>query len=138
LIQIFFPIVSIAFCGFIGTNELDAGSLATSIINVAVFANIHGLTSAADTLFPQIFGGEDKKKVGLVLQKGIIISLMSSLISASLLLSSKRFLVNIIHEAEILDLTDEYLVTFIPSIVFYSMATLLSKYLQSQVGFVLI
>ncbi len=29
------------------------------------------MTSAADTLFPQIYGGSDKKKVGLILQKGI-------------------------------------------------------------------
>lgn len=39
---------------------------------MAVFTNVYGLTSACDTLFPQIFGGEDKKKLGLVLQKGII------------------------------------------------------------------
>ncbi len=37
---------------------------------MAVFTNVYGLTSACDTLFPQIFGGEDKKKLGLVLQKG--------------------------------------------------------------------
>ena len=37
---------------------------------MAVFTNVYGLTSACDTLFPQIFGGEDKKKLGIVLQKG--------------------------------------------------------------------
>jgi hypothetical protein len=33
---------------------------------------VYGLTSACDTLFPQIFGGENKKKIGLILQKGKI------------------------------------------------------------------
>ena len=84
---------------------------------MAVYANINGMSSAADTLFPQIFGGKDKKLVGLVLQKGIIISLLSFFLSAATLLSAKKFLVYIIHEPEILKLTDDYLVAFLPSIL---------------------
>jgi len=30
-----------------------------------------GIAGAADTLFPQLYGGVDKKKLGLYLQKGI-------------------------------------------------------------------
>ena len=73
---------------------------------MAVYANINGMSSAADTLFPQIFGGTDKKLVGLVLQKGIIISLLSFFLSAENL-SAKKFLVYIIHEPEILKFTND-------------------------------
>ncbi len=30
----------------------------------------YGLTSACDTLFPQLYGGNNLKKIGIVLQKG--------------------------------------------------------------------
>ena len=59
---------------------------------MAVFTNVYGLTSACDTLFPQIFGGEDKKKLGIVLQKGLNKFSLSNYMPLKTITKSKKFL----------------------------------------------
>lgn len=77
LSQVFFPIVSTIFCGHLGETELDGVSLANSVcilfffkqltkissnlilkilklIYVLVLTCSEGLTTACDTLFPQV------------------------------------------------------------------------------------
>ncbi|CAF0896963.1 unnamed protein product [Brachionus calyciflorus] len=77
--QTFLPIISLFFCGHIGPNELAAVTLANTFINIGSFSSLVGLSSACDTLFPQLFGSVDRKKVGSVLQKGLLISILSCL-----------------------------------------------------------
>ncbi|CAF1046091.1 unnamed protein product, partial [Brachionus calyciflorus] len=69
LSQVFFPIISTIFCGHLGETELDGVSLANSLIYVLVLSSSEGLTSACDTLFPQLNGGNNKKKIGILMQK---------------------------------------------------------------------
>ena len=49
--------------------------------------------------------------------KGIIISPLSSLLSAAMLMIASKLLIPIIDSPEILKLTDDYLITYIPTII---------------------
>ena len=46
--------MSLIFCGHLGTKELAAVSLANTLSNVFVFAAINGAATACDTLLPQV------------------------------------------------------------------------------------
>lgn len=84
---------------------------------------VYGFSSALDTLLPQVnenktdildclliffselfqyYGGEDKKKMGIILQKALCISLLTSLFSSSVFLNSKFFLQYFISEPHII------------------------------------
>ncbi|RNA42349.1 multidrug and toxin extrusion 2-like, partial [Brachionus plicatilis] len=130
--QTFLPIVSLFFCGHIGPNELAAVTLANTFINIGSFSTLVGLSSACDTLFPQLFGGMDKKKLGSVLQKAIILSILSCLPTCGILLNVKNIMALFIREKIIIQLADRYIVIFLPSILFYSIYIILQKYVLSQ------
>lgn len=52
--QVLLPVISLFFCGHLGANELAAVTIANTFVNITAYANILGLTSAGDTLFPQV------------------------------------------------------------------------------------
>lgn len=100
------PIISLFFCGHIGPNELAAVTLANTFINIGSFSTLVGLSSACDTLFPQLFGGIDKKKLGSVLQKAILISILSCLPTCGILLNVRNILPLFIKEKIIIQLVN--------------------------------
>ena len=72
LTQFLLTMMSIFFCGHLGPQELAAVALSNTFISIGVFSVINGFSSACDTFFPQLFGGNNKKKLGIVFQKGIM------------------------------------------------------------------
>ncbi|RNA17538.1 multidrug and toxin extrusion 1 [Brachionus plicatilis] len=130
--QTFLPIISLFFCGHIGSSELAAVTIANTFINIGSFSVLVGLCSACDTLLPQIFGGFNKKKVGLVLQKGLIISFLSCFPTSGVLLNVKNVMQFFIKETEVIELADQYIITYLPAIIFYSFHVVLQRYVLSQ------
>ncbi|CAF0883680.1 unnamed protein product [Brachionus calyciflorus] len=120
------------FCGHVGPNELAAVSLANTLIHIGSFGPILGLASASETLFPQLYGGKDKKKVGIIVQRGVLISLMASFFCIGFLLNSKYIMKFFVKDEYVVMLADTFIVYFSPSILFYSIQIIISKYLQSQ------
>ncbi|CAF0725587.1 unnamed protein product [Brachionus calyciflorus] len=130
--QTFLPIISMFFCGHIGSNELAAVTIANTFINIGSFSVLVGLCSACDTLLPQLFGGVDKKKVGLVVQKGLIISFLSCFPTSGILLNVKNLMKFFVQERIVINLADQYIVTYLPAIIFYSLHIVLQRYVLSQ------
>jgi MATE family multidrug resistance protein len=102
LSQICIPIVSLTFCGQLGVNELEGAGLASSFFNVFATVNYYGMASACDTLFPQLYGGKDRKKMGIVLQKALIVGFVSMFFSGSLLLACKWLLYLYVKEDKVI------------------------------------
>ncbi|XP_072099062.1 multidrug and toxin extrusion protein 1-like isoform X2 [Mobula birostris] len=65
--------ISSAFSGHLGKCELGAISLAASMIGVTGVAVGTGLSMACDTLIPQMYGSKKLKRIGVVIQKAILI-----------------------------------------------------------------
>jgi Na+-driven multidrug efflux pump len=80
-------IVSLAFMAHLGQEELNASSLANTIFLLICYALMLGLNFGCDTLLPQFFGG-NKRKVGLIWQRGMLIAVYACFVSWILMLNA--------------------------------------------------
>ena len=83
----FISAVSLVFMDRLGNAELNASALALTTHYVTSKSILLGLNFGCDTLLPQYYG-LDKRKVGLVLQRGVIMIGYGSFISWTLLLNA--------------------------------------------------
>lgn len=82
--------ISLAFLGHArGQIELNAGALALSTYVLIANSLMLGLNFGCDTLLPQCFGG-NKRKMGLVVQRALLITGYSCFISWTLMLNAVR------------------------------------------------
>ncbi|RDD47157.1 Multidrug and toxin extrusion protein 1 [Trichoplax sp. H2] len=139
------PIVTTAFCGHLDRTSLAAATLATSFINVFGLSIVTGLCAACDTLFPQVFGSSNKKKLGIVLQRSLIILSLSLLViytlwfnCGALLLVLFRQNIDVVSILRLFSnillyrLTDTFIINAIPSLMGQLYFLILQKYLQAQ------
>uniref|UniRef100_A0A8W8MRJ9 Uncharacterized protein n=1 Tax=Magallana gigas TaxID=29159 RepID=A0A8W8MRJ9_MAGGI len=63
-------LVSLGFCGQMGKEIGDGMELALHITTALGYIVLIGLSSAVDTLFPQIHGTGNVGEIGFVLQRG--------------------------------------------------------------------
>ncbi|NP_001096440.1 multidrug and toxin extrusion protein 1 [Xenopus tropicalis] len=125
-------IVSSIFCGHLGKVELDAVSLAITIINITGVAVGTGLAGACDTLISQTFGGSNLKLVGIILQRGILILLLFCFPCWALLINTESILLLFRQDPEVSKLTQIYVLIFLPALPAAFLYQLLAKYLQNQ------
>lgn len=95
-------------CLFIGKlNALHAGPL-TTLPTVC-----QGLASAIDTLASQAYGTPNKRQVGLVVQRGVLIVSLATLPMISLYLNSERMLIAMKQNPEVSKQFCLYLLDFL-------------------------
>uniref|UniRef100_F6VZF2 Multidrug and toxin extrusion protein n=1 Tax=Ornithorhynchus anatinus TaxID=9258 RepID=F6VZF2_ORNAN len=123
-------IVSSIFCGHLGKVELDAVTLAVSVINVTGISVGSGLASACDTLMSQSFGGKNLKRVGIILQRGILILLLCCFPCWAILINTEQLLLLVKQDPEV-SRSDKRLKYFciLQAAFLYQLQT---RYLQSQ------
>ncbi|CAH6786221.1 multidrug and toxin extrusion protein 2 [Phodopus roborovskii] len=125
-------IVSSIFCGHLGKVELDAVTLAVSVVNVTGISVGTGLASACDTLMSQSFGGGNLKRVGVVLQRGILILLLCCFPCWAIFLNTEHLLLLLRQDPEVARLAQVYVVICIPALPAAFLFQLQTRYLQSQ------
>ncbi|XP_028632395.1 multidrug and toxin extrusion protein 2 [Grammomys surdaster] len=125
-------IVSSIFCGHLGKVELDAVTLAVSVVNVTGISVGTGLASACDTLMSQSFGGKNLKRVGVILQRGILILLLCCFPCWAIFLNTERLLLFLRQDPEVARLAQVYVMICIPALPAAFLFQLQTRYLQSQ------
>nr|XP_040031564.1 multidrug and toxin extrusion protein 1 isoform X2 [Gasterosteus aculeatus aculeatus] len=124
--------VSTVFCGHLGRTELAAVSLAIAVINVTGISIGSGLASACDTLISQTFGGNNLMRVGVILQRAILILLLACFPCWAILVNTEPILLAVRQEPEVARLAQMYVNIFMPALPATFMYSLETRYLQNQ------
>uniref|UniRef100_A0A3Q4HZB2 Multidrug and toxin extrusion protein n=1 Tax=Neolamprologus brichardi TaxID=32507 RepID=A0A3Q4HZB2_NEOBR len=113
-------LVSTIFCGHLGKTELAGVSLAIAVINVTGISIGNGLASACDTLVSQTFGSHNLLKIGVILQRAILILLLACFPCWAILINTEPILLAVRQEPEVARSAAAFM---------YSLET---RYLQNQ------
>uniref|UniRef100_A0AAY4DRK4 Multidrug and toxin extrusion protein n=1 Tax=Denticeps clupeoides TaxID=299321 RepID=A0AAY4DRK4_9TELE len=95
------PFVVTIFCGRLGNSALAGYAMACAFINVTSASICLGLCFACDTLVSQTFGGGKLLRVGVILQKSILILMVFCLASWGVLVNTEAFLLLLGQDAEV-------------------------------------
>ncbi|KAM9499456.1 multidrug and toxin extrusion protein 1-like isoform 1-T1 [Salvelinus alpinus] len=124
--------VSTVFCGHLGKTELAGVALATAVINVTGLSIGAGLASACDTLISQTFGSGNMNRIGVILQRGVLILLLACFPCWALLINTEPILLTVRQSPEVARLSQLYVMIFMPALPAAFMYQLQGKYLQNQ------
>ncbi|CAM4815453.1 unnamed protein product [Rotaria magnacalcarata] len=127
----FISFVSLVFMGQLGLMERNACALALSTYVLIGNSLMLGLNFGCDTLLPQCYGG-NKRKMGLTIQRSILITIYGVLISWTLMLNAKYLLNVIEHDREVVVLASQFLKVFVIVLPFDALAILLLKYIAAN------
>uniref|UniRef100_A0A1I8IN27 Multidrug and toxin extrusion protein n=1 Tax=Macrostomum lignano TaxID=282301 RepID=A0A1I8IN27_9PLAT len=114
--QFFLQTTSIIMCGQLGKIDLDSVALANSFINVAGICIGVGMSTACDTLFSQTFGSRNKKRMGMYLQRGLMVMYSVLVLLWCLHLNIKPVLLWLGQNSVIADKTARYMLYFMPGL----------------------
>ena len=126
---------SLIFCGHYPKDTalvLEGAALGNSIMNITGFLVMFGMGSALDTLAAQAYGARSYKKIGVYLQRGILIHALGLLVVLGLWANLDSILNFLQQPPCVVRYAVLYVHGFsfaLPSLIFYY---LLQKYLQTQ------
>ena len=126
--------VSLAFCGHIENSPLilEAVGLALSLIKISGLAVAVGIVSTLDTLSTQAWGAENYKKVGIYLQRGVLLLSLVICLILGIWFNAETIL-NLLHQPpEVVKYSVQYIQIFSSALPAVFMYILLQTYLQSQ------
>ncbi|XP_022615467.1 multidrug and toxin extrusion protein 1-like [Seriola dumerili] len=125
-------LVSTIFCGHLGKTELASVSLAIAVINVTGISIGYGLSSACTTLISQTFGSGNFLRVGVIMQRAILILILACFPCWAILINTEPILLAVRQEPEVARLAQMYVKIFMPALPATFMYSLETKYLQNQ------
>ncbi|XP_067460818.1 multidrug and toxin extrusion protein 1-like [Thunnus thynnus] len=124
--------VSIMFSGHLGETELAGVALAVVVINVTGISVGTGLASACDTLISQTYGSGNLKRVGIILQRGVLILLLGCFPCWAILINTEPILLAVKQSPDVARVSQQYVKIFMPALPAVFMYQLQRRYLQNQ------
>ncbi|XP_029957238.1 multidrug and toxin extrusion protein 1-like [Salarias fasciatus] len=124
--------VSMVFCGHLGKTELAGGALAISLINVTGISIGVGLASTCDTFISQTYGSGNLKRVGVILQRGILIIFLACFPCWAILINTQPILLAVKQNPDVARVAQLYVKIFMPALPAAFMYQLQGRYLQNQ------
>ncbi|XP_059199691.1 multidrug and toxin extrusion protein 1-like [Centropristis striata] len=124
--------VSTVFCGHLGKTELAGVALAIAVVNVTGISIGTGLSLTCDTLISQTYGSGNLKRVGVILQRGVLILLLACFPCWAVLINTEPLLLAVRQSPEVARLAQLYVNVFMPSLPAAFMYQLQARYLQNQ------
>ncbi|XP_019744963.1 multidrug and toxin extrusion protein 1-like [Hippocampus comes] len=125
-------VVSMVFCGHLGKIELAAVSLSIAVVNVTGLSIGTGLSLTCDTLISQTYGSGNLKRVGVILQRGILILLLACFPCWAVLINTEPLLIVAKQSLEVASLSQLYVKLSMPALPAAFMYQLQGRYLQNQ------
>ncbi|XP_041052641.1 multidrug and toxin extrusion protein 1-like [Carcharodon carcharias] len=125
-------IVNSTFCGHLGKIELDAVSLASAVIIILGASIGIGLSTACDTLISQTYGSKNWKRIGVILQRGILILMIACFPCWAIFINTEHILVALKQSPTVARLAQRYVQIFIPGLPATFLYLLEIRYLQNQ------
>ncbi|PAA62327.1 hypothetical protein BOX15_Mlig030132g1 [Macrostomum lignano] len=130
--QVFLQTISVIMCGHLSKEQLDAAALACTLINVAGMGIGLGLSTGCDTYFAQTYGSAYKKRVGIYLQRSLIVMYMFLVPVYCLHLHMKPLLLLLGQDPVVSDMASHYILIFMPGVFFDYTFLVLARYMQTQ------
>ncbi|XP_047433694.1 multidrug and toxin extrusion protein 1-like [Mugil cephalus] len=124
--------VSTVFCGHLGKTELAGVALSIAVVNVTGISIGSGLSLTCDTLISQTYGSGNLKRVGVILQRGILILLLACFPCWAVLINTEPLLLAVKQSPEVASLAQLYVKIFMPALPAAFMYQLQGRYLQNQ------
>lgn len=124
--------VSTIFCGHLGKTELASVALSIAVVNVTGLSIGQGLSLTCDTLISQTYGSGNLKRVGVILQRGVLILLLACFPCWAVLLNTEVLLLLVKQSPEVASMSQLYVNVFLPALPAAFMYQLQSRYLQNQ------
>ncbi|XP_078122118.1 multidrug and toxin extrusion protein 1-like [Sander vitreus] len=124
--------ISTVFCGHLGKTELAGVALSISVVNVTGISIGTGLSLTCDTLISQTYGSGNLKRVGVILQRGVLILLLACFPCWAILINTEPLLLAVKQSPEVASIAQLYVKIFMPSLPAAFMYQLQGRYLQNQ------
>ncbi|CAM6100111.1 unnamed protein product [Calypogeia fissa] len=132
LLQYSILLVSTIFAGHLGVLELASASLANSIASVLGFYILLGMASALETLCGQAYGAEQYSKLGIYLQRALIVLYATCIPLTFLFFYMEKLLLLVGQTPVISAKAGEYAIWLLPALFAYAALQPIIKFLQTQ------
>ncbi|KAJ7944865.1 Protein DETOXIFICATION [Quillaja saponaria] len=127
--------ISMLFLGRLGELTLAGGSLAIGFANITGYSVLSGLAMGMEPICGQAFGAKRFKLLGLVMQRTVILLLLTSIPISFLWFNMKKILIFCGQEDDIATQAQSYILYSLPDLLAQSLLHPLRIYLRTPVNY---